>query len=90
MYTLDNTDGDFSVGGNVGQNRPFVRSGIPNVRIQPLGEVEVALDFGTGIIYQHVIVAETEEPLVLGNCFCFIMIAPLTSVVELLASEVRR
>ena len=40
-------------------------------RVQPVGEVEVALDFGTGIIYQHVIVAETEEPLVLGNDFLF-------------------
>ena len=43
MYTLDNTDGDFSVGGNVGQNRPFVRSGIPNVTLAPtsrhLGEI---------------------------------------------------
>ena len=55
--------------------RPTLQHTTQNIRVangnkmQPLGEVELPLDFGAGIIYQHVILAETETPLVFGNEF---------------------
>ena len=38
-------------------------------KIHQLAEAELPLDFGAGIIYEHVMLTGTEEALVLGNDF---------------------
>ena len=40
-------------------------------KIEPLGETILLLRFKTEVVYQQVLVAEIEEPLVLGNDFLF-------------------